>query len=99
MKLNRKKLCKASGFLKGMASPHRLAILCVLIEHKNCSVSTLIDATGIAQTSMSQHLAKLRAEGIIDFERDHRTLYYRITNKHTHDVMKVLYRAFCAPTT
>ena len=54
---------RASGFLKGLASPHRLLILCQLVESEK-SVTELIAATGLAQTSMSQHLSKLKEEEI-----------------------------------
>ena len=83
-----------SGFLKGLANPHRLLILCQLAEGEK-SVTDLIDATNIAQTSMSQHLSKLKSIGIVDFRRDHRTLYYFICHDAARDVMGVLYKHFC----
>ncbi len=84
-----------SGFLKGLASPHRLLILCHLME-KERSVGDLIELTGIAQTSMSQHLSKLKDEGIVTFRRDHRVLYYAIAHGAVYDIMEVLYHHFCA---
>tara|TARA_R110001592_G_scaffold29350_5_gene106528 strand:+ start:993 stop:1304 length:312 start_codon:yes stop_codon:yes gene_type:complete len=85
---------RASGFLKGLASPHRLLILCQLVESEK-SVTELIAATGLAQTSMSQHLSKLKEEEIVTFRRDHRTLYYRINNNAVLKIMDVLYKEFC----
>ncbi len=64
MKEMQKKATLVSDFLKGLASPQRLLILCHLSDGEK-SVSELIDATGIAQTSMSQHLSKLKEENII----------------------------------
>ncbi|WP_246519900.1 ArsR/SmtB family transcription factor [Ancylobacter lacus] len=86
---------EAADFLKGLANPHRLLILCELAGGER-SVGALIEATGIAQTSMSQHLAKLKEEGIVDFRRDHRTLHYSIRHPATLEVMAVLYARFCA---
>ncbi len=83
-----------SGFLKGLANRHRLMILCLLAEGEK-HVSELIAETGIAQTSMSQHLSKLKSEGIVSFRRDHRTLYYSITHPAARDVMGVLHSHFC----
>lgn len=83
-------------FLKGLANPHRLLILCVLAGGER-SVTELIRATGIAQTSMSQHLAKLRAEQIVDFRREHRTLHYSIAHPAVRELMAVLYGHFCSP--
>ena len=85
---------QVADFLKGIASPHRLLILCHLVGGEKC-VSQLVKETGIAQTSMSQHLAKLKDEKIVDFRRDHRTLYYYIVHPAAADIMAVLYRHFC----
>lgn len=85
---------RAVGFLKGLANCDRLLVLCELAEGEK-NVSQLIDATGIAQTSMSQHLSKLKDEGIVDFRRDHRALYYTISHNAVHEVMAVLYNHFC----
>jgi DNA-binding transcriptional ArsR family regulator len=84
----------AAAFLKGLASPQRLMILCRLAQGEAC-VSDLIDATGIPPTSMSQHLGKLKEEGIVAVRRDHRTLFYRIDHPATLAVMGVLYDHFC----
>lgn len=85
---------KAEAFLKSLASRHRLLILCQLATGPK-SVNALISATNIAQTSMSQHLKKLRDETIVDYEQDHRTLYYRIINDTALKVMGVLYDEYC----
>lgn len=84
----------AANFLKGLANPHRLMILCQLFEGEK-SVSELIETTGIAQTSMSQHLSKLKSEDIADYRRDHRTLYYSIKHPATLKVMHVMHDEFC----
>lgn len=83
-----------AAFLKGLANAHRLLILCALLDGER-SVGELIAATGIAQTSMSQHLAKLKAEGIVAVRRQHRTLFYAIDHAAARDIMAVLYGHFC----
>lgn len=85
---------EAAGFLKGMASTHRLLILCNLVEGEK-SVSELIDATAMPQTSMSQHLSKLKDEEIVSFRRDHRTLYYSINHDAAFEILEVLHKHFC----
>lgn len=84
----------ASNFLKGLASEHRLIILCELTKGE-CSVTELIEATGMAQTSMSQHLKKLKDEGIVDIRRDHRILYYRIVHPTALEILQNLHNHFC----
>lgn len=83
-----------ASFLKGLANKHRLLILCQLAEGEK-NVTELIEATNIAQTSMSQHLTKLKDEGIVEFRRDHRTLYYQITHGAVQSIMAILYDNFC----
>ena len=85
---------RAASFLKGLANKDRLMILCELSQGEK-NVTALIEATGIAQTSMSQHLNKLKDEDIVTFRRNHRTLYYSISNPHVFDIMGTLYEAFC----
>lgn len=84
----------AANFLKGIANPHRLLILCLLAEGEK-NVTTLVEATGISQTSISQHLTKLKQENMVTFRRDHRVLYYSICNETVIKIMDVLYQTFC----
>lgn len=85
---------EAAAFLSGLASPHRLLILCELTGGER-SVGQLIAATGIAPTSMSQHLNKLKDEGIVAARREHRTLYYSIVHPAMAELMMALHRHFC----
>lgn len=81
-----------ASFLKGVANKHRLLILHELLEGEK-NVSQLIDSIGIPQTSMSQHLSKLKEERIVDYRREHRTLYYSIISEPTREIMQILYRS------
>lgn len=85
----------AAQFLSGLANPRRLRVLCQLSTGEK-SVSELCEATGISQTSMSQHLSKLKAEGIVTFRRDHRHLYYSICNPVVLEIMTAIYTHFCS---
>ncbi|MCK6418661.1 MAG: metalloregulator ArsR/SmtB family transcription factor [Alphaproteobacteria bacterium] len=91
---SKKEIAKASTFLKGLANPHRLAVLCLLSEGEK-NVGELIAQTRISQTSMSQHLAKLKAEKIVTARRDHRTLYYSIKNPDVFRVISLMHDLFC----
>ncbi len=96
LKKMEKKADEAAAFLSGLANPLRLRILCQLAEGEK-SVTELMAATDIAQTSMSQHLNKLKAEGIVSFRREHRTLFYYISHEAVGDLMAVLQTHFCPP--
>lgn len=69
----------ASILLKLIAHPHRLMILCLLAQSER-NVTEIVNAIGINQTAVSNHLAKLRSKGVVDYTRYHRILQYRITS-------------------
>lgn len=65
--------------LKILASPRRLEILHRLADGP-CEVGRLADALGASQPNVSQHLAVMRAAGIVEFERDGREIRYRLVD-------------------
>lgn len=85
---------EAAGFLKNLANPNRLLILCLLSQGELC-VSDIQSHLDISQTALSQHLARLREEGIVTYRRDHRTLYYSIINPHVAEIVSLLYDIYC----
>lgn len=70
---------EAAALLKLIAHPHRLMILCLLRESEK-NVTEIVEAVGINQTAISNHLARLRSEGVVAYTRYHRVLQYRITS-------------------
>ena len=86
---------EASGMLKLIAHPHRLMILCLLSERER-NVSELVEAIGINQTAVSNHLAKLRSEGVVEFTRYHRVLQYRIVSPEIMTLISTLCHLYCA---
>jgi ArsR family transcriptional regulator len=89
-----KNVDQASAFLSGLSNTHRLRILCLLTDGEK-NVTQLVQATGMAQTSVSQHLRKLKEEKIVSFRREHRTLYYFISNQAAQEIMHILYQHYC----
>lgn len=79
----------AARLMKLMASEQRLIILCKLGEGE-CSVGQLAEHVGLAQSAASQHLAKLRAEGVVGTRRDGQTIYYRLTDPAAARVIDTL---------
>lgn len=67
---------EASGVLKAMASETRLMILCALGQDE-LPVGQLAEMTDQSPSAVSQHLAKLRAAGLVESRRDAQTIYYR----------------------
>lgn len=70
---------EAAQLLKLLANDHRLIILCRLGEAE-MSVTELLQHVDLAQSALSQHLAKLRAQGLVATRRDGQMIYYRLAN-------------------
>lgn len=87
----------AAGFLKSLSHPDRLKILCLLAScDEQPAVADIAAATGLKPSTLSQHLAKLRQEGIVTYRREHRTLYYRFSSQTAQDIINALKAEFCS---
>ncbi len=84
----------AADLLKTLANPHRLQILCVLGTGE-MAVGELNGIVPLSQSALSQHLAKLRGDGLVDTRRESQTIYYRLNPGPARDIIEVLHRHFC----
>lgn len=84
----------AARLLKAMAHPCRLRVLCALAEREYC-VGDLQTRAGLSQSALSQHLARLRAQGLVTTRRESQTVYYRIHSAEASAIVAVLARLFC----
>ena len=89
---------EVAGTLRAMGNGRRLMMLCRLVEHGEVSVGALAEMLGLSQSAMSQHLAKLRDEGLVAFRRDGQTLHYRIADDRVASLIGALYRLYCTGT-
>ena len=87
---------EASEMLKALAHENRLLILCLLVE-REMSVSELEEALDMPQAAVSQQLARLRLDGLVNARRDGRSIHYSIASKEALAVIEVLHKVFCAP--
>ena len=87
----------AARLLKLMASEQRLMLLCRLIEGE-ASVGTLADHARMAHSTTSQHLAKMRAEGLVATRRDAQTIYYRLENPAAVTILDALCSVYRGPS-
>lgn len=87
---------EAAAFLKALASDQRLLVLCSLLE-KPLSVGEINERVPLSQSALSQHLAVLRAAGLVTTRRKAQTIHYAVTRGPALRIMEVLYDAFCAP--
>jgi len=88
---------QACSVLKQLANEQRLMVLCHLIEGEK-TVSELQSLVGLEQSSLSQHLAKLRNEGLICARRDSQSKYYSIIDRNVLQIIELLHRIYCSPT-
>jgi ArsR family transcriptional regulator len=87
---------QASALLKALSNEHRLMILCQLGEGE-LQVSELLDRVGLSQSALSQHLARLRDDGLVSARREGVAVFYRIADPAALKVIAVLAEIFCPP--
>nr|WP_249132130.1 metalloregulator ArsR/SmtB family transcription factor [Bradyrhizobium diazoefficiens] len=87
---------QASELLKALSNRHRLLIICQLIDGER-SVGELAEFLSLRDSTVSQHLALLRKDGLVASRRDAQTIFYSIASEPAREVLKTLYQAFCAP--
>jgi len=86
---------EASKLLKALASDKRLLILCQLTQGE-FSVGEMVELLGMGQSSLSQHLAVLRSEELVQTRREAQTIFYRLNEGPVEQVMQTLYQIYCA---
>ena len=87
---------QASELLKALSNRHRLLIICQLIDGER-SVGELAEFLNLRDSTVSQHLALLRKDGLVSARRDAQTIFYSIASEPAREILKTLYQAFCAP--
>ena len=86
---------EAVAVLKSIAHEGRLLVLCYLSEAGELSVGALVDRIGLSQSALSQHLAKLRAEGLVATRKSSQTVYYRIAEPRVLTLLGTLHDLYC----
>jgi DNA-binding transcriptional ArsR family regulator len=78
-----------------LGNEKRLLVLCFLAARGEMTVGELVDVVDLSQSALSQHLGKLRADGLVAFRRDSQTLHYRVADKRALRVLQVLKEIYC----
>ena len=84
----------AAGLMKALGNESRLMILCLLTEGEH-SVSDLNDIIPLSQSALSQQLARLRQQGLVDTRRESQTIYYKLANGPADRVIHLLHDIYC----
>ncbi len=88
---------KAADFLKALAHENRLMILCILSQGER-SVSELEQMLGLRQPTVSQQLARLRADGMVAARREGKTIFYSVASDSARVIVGAVYDVFCGDT-
>lgn len=83
-----------ASMLKNLANPHRLLILCLLSEGE-FSVGELSTHIDLEQSPLSQHLARLRSEGLVKTRKESQTVYYSIADPNVEKIIGTLHSIYC----
>lgn len=92
-----RKAGEVAAVLRAIANARRLVILCRLVEQGEATPTALAASVGLTPPALSQHLAKMRGEGLVTYRRDGQTLWYRIADARLERLFAVLHDEFCAP--
>jgi DNA-binding transcriptional ArsR family regulator len=85
---------EASRLLKALANDHRLLILCMLVDGEH-SVGEMNERLPLSQSALSQHLAKLREEGLVNTRREAQTVYYSLADGPVQKLIGTLHGIYC----
>jgi ArsR family transcriptional regulator len=87
---------EAATLLRALSHETRLMVMCQLGSGE-MSVGEINAAVGLSQSALSQHLAKLRAEGFVTTRREGQTIFYRIADPRVSRLITALHDIFCQP--
>lgn len=86
---------RAAAVMRSLSNEARLLVLCHLGEAAELSVGELTRRIGISQSALSQHLAKLREEGLVATRKQAQTVFYRVADPNVHRLLALLHELYC----
>lgn len=86
---------QAAELLRALSSPPRLLVMCHLVAEGELSAGDLVERVGLSQSALSQHLAKLREQGLVDYRREAQSLRYRVADPMALRLLHLLHEMFC----
>ncbi len=95
MQLLARQAAEAARMLKLIGNERRLLILCFLAANGEMRAGDLTGVAGLSQSALSQHLAKMRADGLVAFRRESQTLHYRIADPRAALILNALKDIYC----
>lgn len=90
---------EASQLLKTLGNAQRLRMLCLLLDGEMSVGQINGQLPGLSQSALSQHLARLRDEGLVSTRREAQTVWYTLPAGPAHAIIATLYDIYCATDT
>ena len=87
----------ASRLLKALGNAQRLRVLCLLVDREMSVGQINEQLPDLSQSALSQHLAKLREEGLVQTRREAQTIWYTLEHGPAEQIITTLYSIYCAP--
>ena len=87
---------EAARLLKALSHEARLMVLCQLVDGEH-SAGALQEMSGLSQSALSQHLARLREEDLVETRREAQTIYYRLADPNAARLLETLVAIYCPP--
>jgi DNA-binding transcriptional ArsR family regulator len=85
----------AATMLRTLGNEQRLLVLCLLIEHGEMNVGQMQAEVDLSQSALSQHLARMRADGLVACRREGQLMHYRIDDARVETLVSALKSVFC----
>jgi DNA-binding transcriptional ArsR family regulator len=86
---------QVASLLRLLANERRLILLCTLVMEREAHVGRLAERVKLSQPAVSQHLAKLREDGLVATRRAGTTIHYRIADPRVEKLLGTLQDIFC----
>lgn len=86
---------QAAALLRTLGNEQRLLLLCLLIEHEEMNVGAMQACVDLSQSALSQHLARLREDGLVTCRRESQNVYYAIADPRVETLVATLKQIFC----
>lgn len=86
---------EASALLKALGNAQRLRVLCLLVDHEMSVGEINEHLPDLSQSALSQHLARLREEGLVATRRESQTIWYSLVQGPARTVIATLYDIYC----
>lgn len=87
---------EAARLLKALSHEARLMVLCQLVDGE-LSAGSLQEMSALSQSALSQHLGRLREEGLVETRREAQTIYYRLADPNAARILQTLAAIYCPP--